>query len=243
MEQGGGRTVLLGLGPASVRGNVGRNVLLFTRFARLVVVFLGIDRVRVARVTLHVREFPFVTVRVYVTVLASDHAVRAPCLLFEATIVRLVTERERTVVVQLVEVPDGLRGRLFLLLWLFLLLEPLLDELLGMWGLGPRTRFRWLVLLSDDHLRLFVFFVGGSFLLLFAGTLLQHPGRLSDHNHRLPFGFDVHLRSVLQRPARDQHRLELLLLLFIVGSGLRIVLLNVIRSRRFHVHSSAVHIC
>lgn len=241
LEQRGGRAVLLGLRSASVCGYVGWHVLLFARFARLVFFVLGRGRVRVAGVALHVRELPFVTIGVHVTILAPDNAVRAPGLLFEAAVVCLVTERKRTVIVQLVEVPDGLRRRLLLLLRLFLLLKSLLDELLRLWR--SRACFGRLVLLSDDHLRLFFFVVGDGFLLLFACTLLQHPGRLSDHNHRLPFGFDVHLWPVLQRPACDQHRLELWLLKFIVGSGLLcVVLFIVFRNCRFHVHSSAIHI-
>lgn len=242
LEQRGGRPVVLGFGPARVHRNVGRNVLLLTGFARLLFFVFGGGRVRVARVALHVSELAFVAVRVHVTVLAPDHAVRASGLLFETTVVRLVTERERTVVVQLVEISDRLRCRfLLLLLRLFLLLDSLLDELLSLRRLGSQAGFRRL--LSDDHLRLLfsVFVVVGD-LLLFAGPLLQHPRRLPDHDHRLSFGFDVHLLSLLQRPARDQHRLELLLLHLIVRGALSsVVSFDVVR-HLFHVHSSTINI-
>lgn len=196
LEQRGGRPGLLWLGSGHVRDGYVRHVFLFfrSRFTRRRLFLVVLDRVRVARVSLHVRELPLVTVRIDVTVLAPDHAVCAARLLLETAVVRLVTERERTVVVQLVVVPDGLRGRFLLLLLLRLFLRPLLLR-------RPAGR-----LLSDDHLLLLRFIVVGLFALPW-----QQPGRLSYHNHGLPFGVHFDRRQPLllqQRSPGDQHLLR-----------------------------------
>lgn len=197
LEQRGGRPVLLrGRRPGT--RHVGRHVLLLVRTVAaraprllLVVVVVVCGRARVARVALHVRELALVAVRVHVAVLAADHAVRAARLLLEATVVRLVAERERPVVVELVVVADGLRGRLSLLLLLLRLrlLEPLLDQLLLLRHLRSRP-------LSDHDVVLRLLLLLRHVLVLVVQLLGlrsrgQRPGRLSDHHHRLSFSVRI----------------------------------------------------
>lgn len=232
LEQRGGGPILLELllGAGCDHRYVSRNVLFFARFSWLLVVVIGRHGVGVARVPLDVREFPFVTVRIHVTVLAPDHAIRSPGLLLETTVVRLVTERERTVVVQFVVIPDRLGRGLLLLLRLFL--EPsLLDELLRRWLSAVLLRRPGRLLLSDEHRLLFATVV--VFLLR---TLLQQPGRLPDDHDRLTFRFHIGLlRPMLQRSPGDQHRFDELLLLIVSGRqllGQPVAVLSVAGHRR-----------
>lgn len=85
------------------------DILLLLLVGEVVLVFLG--RVRVARIAGHVRELPFIAVRVDVAVFAAHHAVGPTSFLLERAVRCLVAESERSVVVHLVVIANGLDRR------------------------------------------------------------------------------------------------------------------------------------
>lgn len=85
------------------------DVVLLLLVGQVVLVLLG--RVRVARIAGHVRELPFIAVRIDVAVFAAHHAIGTTSFLLERAVRCLVAESERSVVVHLVVIANGLDRR------------------------------------------------------------------------------------------------------------------------------------
>lgn len=85
------------------------DVVLLLLVGEVVLVFLG--RIRVAWISGHVRELPFVAVRVDVAVFTAHHTIGSTSFLLERAVRCLVAESERSVVVHLVVIANSLDWR------------------------------------------------------------------------------------------------------------------------------------